>query len=129
VIVVDSSALVAIVFSEPDAEVFAAKLDASSHNSMSASTLLESSIVVARAQGNEALADLDALVKLYEIEIMPFDEAQASIAREAFLRFGKGRHKAGLNFGDCMSYALAKSRNANLLCKGADFAATDAVLA
>jgi ribonuclease VapC len=129
VIVVDSSALVAIVFSEPDAENLAAKLDASSRNSMSAATLLESSIVVARAQGSEALADLDALVKLYEIEIVPFDEAQASVAREAFRRFGKGRHKAGLNFGDCMSYALAKTRKAKLLCKGADFAATDATLA
>ncbi len=128
-IVVDSSALVAIVFSEPDAENLAAKLDASSRNSMSAATLLESSIVVARAQGSEALADLDALVKLYEIEIVPFDEAQASVAREAFRRFGKGRHKAGLNFGDCMSYALAKTRKAKLLCKGADFAATDATLA
>jgi ribonuclease VapC len=129
VIVVDSSALVAILFSEPDAENLAAKLDASSHNSISAATLLESSIVVARAQGSEALADLDALVKLYEIEIVPFDEAQASVAREAFRRFGKGRHKAGLNFGDCMSYALAKTRKAKLLCKGADFAATDATLA
>jgi ribonuclease VapC len=129
VIVVDSSALVAIVFSAPDAENLAAKLDASSRNSMSAATLLESSIVVARAQGSEALADLDALVKLYEIEIVPFDEAQASVAREAFRRFGKGRHKAGLNFGDCMSYALAKTRKAKLLCKGADFAATDATLA
>lgn len=128
-IVVDSSALVAILFSEPDAENLAAKLDASSHNSISAATLLESSIVVARAQGSEALADLDALVKLYEIEIVPFDEAQASVAREAFRRFGKGRHKAGLNFGDCMSYALAKTRKAKLLCKGADFAATDATLA
>ncbi len=128
-IVVDSSALVAILFSEPDAENLAAKLDASSHNSISAATLLESSIVVARAQGSEALADLDALVKLYEIEIAPFDAAQAAVAREAFVRFGKGRHKAGLNFGDCMSYALAKTRKAKLLCKGADFAATDATLA
>ncbi len=68
-------------------------------------------------------------MKLYEIEIVPFDEARASVAREAFLRFGKGRYKAGLNFGDCMSYALAKTRKAKLLCKGADFAATDAPLA
>ena len=128
-IVVDSSALVAIVFSEPDSETFAAKLGASPDIAMSAATLLESSIVVARAQGSEALDDLDALVALYEIEIVPFDAAQAAVARDAFLRFGKGRHKADLNFGDCMSYALAKTRNAVLLCKGADFAATDARLA
>ena len=126
-IVVDSSALIAVVFGEADGEDFHSRMRAEPLLCMSAATLLECSIVAERER--VGLARLDALVKLYEIEIVPFDEAQAMVAREAFLRFGKGRHKAGLNFGDCMSYALAKSRKAKLLCKGADFAATDASLA
>ena len=128
-IVVDSSALVSVIFEEPDAESFHARLRAEIEICMSAATLLECSIVVGRARGPVGLGRLDEALAAYEIEIVPFDEAQASVAREAFLRFGKGRHEAGLNFGDCMSYALAKSRKAKLLCKGADFAATDAALA
>jgi ribonuclease VapC len=129
VIAVDSSALIAVIFGEADGESFHARMRAEPLLCMSAATLFESSIVAERERGGVGLARLDALLALYEIEIVPFDAAQAAVAREAFLRFGKGRHKAGLNFGDCMSYALAKKRGAKLLCKGADFTATDAVLA
>jgi ribonuclease VapC len=126
VIVVDSSALVAVIFEEPDAELFHARMRAEPLLCISAATWLECGIVVGRSRGAAGLSRLDALLDVYDIAIVPFDAAQAALARDAFLRFGKGRHKAGLNFGDCMSYALAKSRNAKLLCKGADFAATDA---
>jgi ribonuclease VapC len=125
VIVVDSSALAAILFGEPDGARFAAELAASDRNCIGAATLLEISMVVEGAQGPAARDDLDALLDLHAIEIVPFDAAQAAIARDAFRHFGKGRTKAGLNFGDCISYALAKSRGARLLYKGADFAATD----
>ena len=128
-IVVDSSALIAVVFGEADGEDFHARMRAEPLLCMSAATLLECSIVAERERGGVGLARLDALRALYEIEIVPFDEAQAAVAREAFLHFGKGRHKAGLNFGDCMPYALAKTRKAKMLCKGADFAVTDATLA
>jgi ribonuclease VapC len=129
VIAVDSSALIAVIFGEADGESFHARIRDEPLLCMSAATLLECSIVAERERGGVGVARLDALVALYEIEIVPFDVEQAAVARDAFLRFGKGRHKAGLNFGDCMSYALAKTRGAKLLCKGADFAATDAALA
>lgn len=79
--------------------------------------------------GEDALsfAPLDEFLSEAAIEVVPFDEGQALIARAAFLRFGKGRHKAGLNFGDCASYALAKSRSIGLLFKGNDFCHTDVI--
>jgi ribonuclease VapC len=128
VIVIDSSALVAIVYDESEADAFSVAIVNAENAWMSAATWLESAIVVERARGPAGRMRLDKIVAALEIEIVPFDAIQAAVACDAFLRFGKGRHKAGLNFGDCMSYALAKTRNAKLLCKGADFAATDATL-
>jgi len=125
VIVVNSSALIAVLFGEADSEFFHARMRAEPLLCMSAATLLECSIVAERERGGVRLARLDALRALYEIEIVPFDEAQVVVAREAFAHFGKGRHKAALNFGDCIAYALATSLDAPLLFKGADFAATD----
>jgi ribonuclease VapC len=129
VIVIDSSALVAIIYDEPEADAFSLAIVNAENAWMSAATWLESAIVVERARGPAGRIRFDKTVEALEIEIVPFDAAQAAVAHEAFVRFGKGRHKAGLNFGDCMSYALAKTRKAKLLCKGADFAATDATLA
>ncbi len=93
-------------------------------------SLLETSLVLARRLGGErSWAPLDSLLSEAKIEIVAFDAEQASLAREAFLKYGAGRHAAGLNFGDCAAYALAKSKGAPLLYKGADFAKTDIVSA
>jgi len=85
-------------------------------------------ILVSR-RGAEGVRDLDLLTMRFRIEIVPFTESQARLAREAFKRYGKGRHPAGLNFGDCMAYALARETGEELLFKGTDFAQTDIAIA
>ena len=93
-------------------------------------TLLEASLVLARRTGGPGFwAPLDLLVSEAKIEVVAFDAEQARFARAAFLKYGKGRHPAALNFGDCAAYALAKSKGIPLLYKGADFAKTDIVSA
>jgi ribonuclease VapC len=130
VIAIDSSALVAILQNEPDALLFAEAIGAAEAIVVSAVTFFETSMVLAgRVQDKTAWRLLDALIGRAKIEIVPFDAGQAAIARAAFLKYGKGRHPAALNFGDCASYALAKSKGAPLLYKGADFAKTDIVSA
>ncbi len=84
-------------------------------------------VVAGRTADAEAWQDLDALIMTYSMATIPYTQELALIARDAFLRFGKGRHPARLNCGDCASYALAKSLNIPLLFKGADFAKTDIV--
>lgn len=124
-IVVDTSALVAVLKGEPDAQVFA---DAVTKDVclISSVSLLETSIVLAgRNGGAPALRPLDELIEQLKFQVRPHDAALTEIARQAFLRFGKGRHPAKLNFGDCAAYALAKSEGLALLFKGGDFAKTD----
>lgn len=129
-IVIDSSALVAILRNEPDALLFAEAIGAASAAVVSAVSYFETSMVLAgRFQDETVWRPLDALIARASIEIVPFNSEQARLAREAFLKYGKGRHAAGLNFGDCAAYALAKSKRAPLLYKGADFAKTDVVSA
>ena len=129
-IAIDSSALVAILQNEPDALLFAEAIGGAEAIVVSAVTFFETSMVLAgRIQDETAWRLLDALIGRAKIEIVPFDAEQAAIARAAFLKYGKGRHPAALNFGDCASYALAKSQGAPLLYKGADFARTDIVSA
>lgn len=124
-IAVDSSALVAILRREPEADAFL-QLIATTECVVSAVTLLETSMVLAGRTGDGSnWAELDALVARAEMEVAPFDAAQAEAARQAFVRYGKGRHPAGLNFGDCVSYALATLRGLSLLYKGNDFPRTD----
>ncbi len=125
--VVDTSALITVLFEEPGHEVFQTVLSDMSPKCMSAVTLLEASMVAAGRRGARMVGLLDTLVQEAEIEVVPFDRAQAGLAREAFLRFGKGRHRAGLNFGDCASHALAELRGAPLLFRGDDFTHTDLV--
>jgi len=126
VIAIDSSALVAILQNEPDALLFAEAIGAAEAIVVSAVTFFETSMVLAgRVQDETAWRLLDALIGRAKIEIVPFDAGQAGIAREAFLKYGKGRHPAALNFGDCAAYALAKSKGAPLLYKGSDFSKTD----
>jgi ribonuclease VapC len=127
-IALDSSALIAILQMEPGAKELASMLVDARIKIMSAVTLLETSMALARAKGDDLIwGPLDALLEESEVEIVAFDHEQANAAREAFMRFGKGRHPAGLNFGDCAAYALAKTKKAPLLFKGSDFAKTDIV--
>jgi ribonuclease VapC len=92
---------------------------------MSVATLVEISIVIESRYGAEGLRDLDQLIERGGIELVAVDLEQAKLARGAFSRFGKGRHAAGLNYGDCFAYALAKMLGEPLLFKGEDFSRTD----
>jgi ribonuclease VapC len=125
-IVLDSSALIAILLHEPEREQFFDLIAATSSRLISAVTVIESGMVAyGRAKG-PGLAELTDLLAVIDAEIVPFDEEQARLAIDAFIRYGKGHHpKARLNMGDCASYALAHSRHIPLLFKGQDFAATD----
>ena len=123
--ILDSSALVAILFKEPEAERLAATIRDTDTTAIAAPTLLETAIV-AEGRTLPGMAEkLDALLGAIRPEIVPFTAEHVSLARDAWRRYGKGRHKAGLNLGDCFAYALAKERGQALLFKGDDFAATD----
>ena len=123
--VVDSSALIAVLLVEPTAIRITRLLEASELCLLSAANLVEASIVIEGRKRDAAAHDLDLLIFRSGIEIVPVDEDQAQIARQAWRRFGKSRHAAALNFGDCFAYALAKSRDLPLLCVGNDFSQTD----
>lgn len=124
-LVVDSSAIVAILTEESEAKVFSDLLDARPISYCSSVTFVETFMVLSSRIANLSVAGLAAALQTLAIEQRPVDEGQSVLASEAFLRFGKGRHPAGLNLGDCFSYALAKSLQAPLLYKGEDFARTD----
>jgi ribonuclease VapC len=123
--VVDTSALLSIVLGEPDASVFAERLSEPVKKRVSAATLLEAAIAAERRGGLEARDRLDRLVSGLELEVVPFDAAHLGWAREAYRRFGKGRHPAALNLGDCIAYATARHSVLPLLYKGDDFSRTD----
>ncbi|HEY5210949.1 MAG TPA: type II toxin-antitoxin system VapC family toxin [Stellaceae bacterium] len=125
--VLDSSAIVAILFQEEDAAQFSLAIEQSSSRKMSAGTYLETGIVIEKSGRTAGAEDFDRLIEETQIEIVPFNMEQARIAREAYRRYGKGNHRAGLNFGDCFAYALAKVTNEPLLFKGDDFGRTDIV--
>jgi ribonuclease VapC len=127
--VIDSSALLAIMFEEPDASIYLSAILNSDNCLVSAASLVETSMVSLRLRSPDPIALLDDLVNRTETIVAPVDHEQALLAREAFRRFGKGRHKAGLNFGDCFAYALAKQTGEPLLYKGSDFTLTDIVSA
>lgn len=127
--IVDSSAVVAILRKEPEALRLVTAIADSPVCRLPASCFLETSMLILGRDGEDGLRDLDLLIARSRIEIVPFTEAQAWLAREAFKRFGKGRHPAKLNFGDCMSYALAKETGEELLFKGIDFSLTDIAVA
>jgi ribonuclease VapC len=125
-IVIDTSALTAVVFGEQDATLYAGAMPSSAGDCLiSAAALLEASVVAEAKQGPAATQDLGMLVQQIGAEIVPVDHATSSVAFAAWQRFGKGRHPAALNFGDCLSYALAKTSGAPLLFKGDDFTQAD----
>lgn len=124
--VIDTSALLAILFDEPEQSAFRAAIDPDATRLTSAATLLEAAMVVLGKLGEAGVAELGALVRAADIEAAAFGPEQVELVLDAFRRFGKGRHPAALNFGDCFSYALAKATGEPLLFKGADFSRTDA---
>ncbi len=126
---VDTSAILAILQDEPEREEFLAKLGLAQRRQVSAISVLEAAMVLEGRRGEDAGSDLDLFLSRAAIEIVAFDEEQLRVARSAFRRFGKGRHRAGLNFGDCAAYALAQWSDEPLLFKGEDFSATDVVQA
>jgi ribonuclease VapC len=115
----------AIVLHEPDASVYVSAILNDPVRLLSAATLVEASVVAMRRRSGDVSAALDTLLKRMRIEVIAVDRDQALLARDAFRQFGKGRHHAGLNFGDCFSYALAKQTGEPLLFKGSDFSRTD----
>jgi ribonuclease VapC len=124
-IVIDSSAILAILQDEPERKAFNQIIAAASDCSLSAASLVEISVVLESRFGASGQQNLDLFLCTAGIDVIPFDLKQAELARTAFRRFGKGRHPAGLNLGDCYSYALAQVREAPLLFKGNDFSHTD----
>lgn len=123
--IIDSSAVVAILQGEADARSLIDSIEAAASNRMSVASWVETSIVIESRYGAEGLRDLDRFVAQADIVIEPVDGQQGHLARDAFSRYGKGRHRAGLNFGDCFTYALTKLSREPLLCKGDDFVHTD----
>ena len=123
--IIDTSAVLAILFQESDRAEFALKIKHGNPRLMSAATLLEAAMVVEGRGGAAAGADLESFLRSAEIELVPVTLEQTETARVAWRRFGKGNHPARLNFGDCFSYALSKTTGEPLLFKGDDFAQTD----
>jgi ribonuclease VapC len=123
--ILDTSAVIAILAGEPDAAHYAQVIETDPTPRIGTPALLEASIVLTRWFGEAAEGAIDAFVRESNAEIVPFDLPQLRAAQDAYRRFGKGRHPAGLNFGDCMSYALARVCDEPLLFKGEDFARTD----
>jgi ribonuclease VapC len=124
--VIDTSALLAILLDEPERLVLTVAIDQADTKRLSVAGFVEASMVLEARIGAEGARDLDDFLTLAGIEVEPVTVEQGRLAARAFARFGKGRHAAGLNFGDCFAYALAKEVDEPLLFKGDDFAKTDA---
>lgn len=123
--VIDASVLVAILTDEPDAPRYEEAIERDLTRLVSSATVLETSMVIESRVGEPGGRELDLLIHRARIAVIPFDEEQLALARDAFRRYGRGRHPAALNFGDCFSYALSIARGEPLLYKGNDFAQTD----
>jgi len=123
--VIDTSALLAILQGEPERRAFIDAIQDAESCLLSTANLVETSIVIEARYGAAGIRDLDLFVKRAGIELVPVDADQAEVARRGFSRFGKGRHRAAINFGDCFAYALATSLGESLLFKGDDFRHTD----
>jgi ribonuclease VapC len=123
--VIDTSALLAILQNEPERRAFNEAIEAAETRFLSAASFVECSMIVESRYGADGVRDLDLFIAKAHLEPVAVDVEQADLARQAFRTFGKGRHPAGLNFGDCFSYALARSLTEALLYKGADFGRCD----
>ncbi len=123
--VIDTSALLAILQDEPERRAYNEAIEAADTRAMSLANFVETSIVIESRYGAEGIRDLDLFIERAAIELVDVTLPQGHAARRAFARYGKGRHPAGLNFGDCFAYALATERSEPLLFKGEDFDKTD----
>lgn len=123
--VIDTSALLAIFLAEPERERFLEAITGADTRWISAANVLETGIVLEARRGEAAGREFDLFLNKANIEAVPVDADQIEIARIAWRKYGKGRHRASLNFGDCFAYALAKISDAPLLAKGNDFDHTD----
>lgn len=126
--VIDTSAIVAILFDEPGRRELTGTIEADPIRLISAATLLEAAIVVEARRGEAAGRELDLLLHRAAVQTVAVDGDQVDLARRAWRRYGKGRHRAALDFGDCFAYALAASSGEPLLFVGEDFVHTDAVV-
>jgi ribonuclease VapC len=123
--VIDTSAIIAIALNEPEAAFFEQRIADDQVRLISAAIVLEIAIVLETRLGEVAVREFDLWLHKAEVDIVAVDTDQIDAARRAWRRFGKGRHPAGLNYGDCFSYALAFTRQESLLFKGDDFSKTD----
>jgi ribonuclease VapC len=123
--VLDTSALVALLLDEPEAEEFRAAVEEDTTRLVSAATLLETALIIEARKGEPGGRELDTLIQKADIVVVAVEAEHVSEARRAYRRFGKGRHPAGLNFGDVFAYVLARMSGEPLLFKGDDFARTD----
>ena len=123
--IVDASALLAILLNEPDGPAYRSAISDAGTASISPVNCLEVSMRLDRIWGDSAADKLDALIDAFAMSVEPIDRAQLTFAQSAFRRFGKGRHKAALNMGDCFAYALARAKGQAILYKGNDFGHTD----
>jgi ribonuclease VapC len=124
-VALDTSAVLALLQGEEEADRILAALADAEIRRISAATVVEAGIVLQARYGDHGERELDLFLQRAEVEVIPFSEEHATVARQAFRRFGKGRHPAALNFGDCFAYALAVVLDHPLLFVGADFSATD----
>jgi ribonuclease VapC len=123
--VLDTSALLALLLDEPEADSYRVALEEDQTRLVAAATLLETAIVIEARKGEAGGRELDLLIHKAAIVIVPIDAEHVAEARRAYRRFGRGRHAAGLNFGDVFAYALARTSGEALLFKGEDFSKTD----
>ena len=122
-IAIDSSAVIASVLREPDEERYLVAIRSADSRVLSAANYLECAMVLTRfADGRQ---ELDEWIEHFAVDVVPVDHVQAQLAADAFARYGRGQHRARLNYGDCFAYALAASRNIPLLYNGSDFGLTD----
>jgi ribonuclease VapC len=126
--VIDTSALLAILQDEPERRRFNEAIEAAESRVMSVANYVEVSIVIESRFGAEGLRELDRFIDRADIALVGIDLAQGKLARDAFSRYGKGRLAAALDFGDCFAYALARVLNQRLLFKGDDFSRTDLII-
>ncbi|MBM3509472.1 MAG: type II toxin-antitoxin system VapC family toxin [Alphaproteobacteria bacterium] len=127
--VIDTSAVVAILLGETEGAAFAARMSFDQTRLISVASFVEASIVLDRRRRDVGRRDLDRFMVRAGLEVVPVDRAQGEMAREAYHQYGRGRHRANLNFGDCFAYALAKTTGEPLLYKGTDFGLTDVATA
>ena len=127
--ILDTSAILAVVFGEPDRDELLGRIGQAEVVGVGAPTLAETAIVLAARLGDEGPRTLARLVERAALVVIPFEQTHWQVAAEAWLRFGRGRHPAGLNLGDCLAYATARLAGQPLLCKGDYFSKTDLALA